>query len=148
MPIPDMTATFARRAGLAILSACCLILIFPFFDIEMLAWIAFIPLFMAIQQQDVKNTFWLGWITGVAYCLGTLYWVTITMVLYGGLPPWLSVMTLPHSGCLSGTVRGSVYRAAPIFTALHCHSTDRRSSGALGRTRISAVVFCDWIPLE
>ncbi|PIE33399.1 apolipoprotein N-acyltransferase [candidate division KSB3 bacterium] len=92
--IPDMTAIFTRKAGLATLSACCLILIFPFFDIEVLAWVALIPLFAAIQQQDVKNTFWLGWMTGVVYCLGTLYWITITMVRYGGLPFWLSVITL------------------------------------------------------
>ncbi len=94
MAVPDMTASFARRIGLAILSACCLILIFPAFDFELLAWIAFIPLFVAIQQQDVKNTFWLGWISGVVSGLGTLYWVTITMVRYGGLPFWLSVLTL------------------------------------------------------
>ena len=80
----------ARKIGLAVLSGLCLTLIFPFFDVEMLAWIAFVPLFYAIQDAPFKTAFGLGWLTGVIHFFGTLYWVTVTMVEYGGLTPLLS----------------------------------------------------------
>jgi len=94
MNIPDMTSTFPRKVCLVGISGLLISLIFPFFNIELLAWIAFVPLFMAIQHENLKNTFWLGWIAGVISGLGTLYWVTITMILYGGLSPVLSVAAL------------------------------------------------------
>ncbi len=94
MNIPEMTSTLVGKMSLASLSGLLLILIFPFFNIELLAWIAFIPLLLAIQQENLKDAFWLGWLTGVVYGLGSLYWVTNTMVRYGGMPLLLSVIVL------------------------------------------------------
>ncbi len=94
MHIPDMTLSFSRKMCLAGLSGLFSIVIFPKFDIEFLAWIAFIPLLIAIQDESIKNSFWLGWIAGFVSGLGSLYWVTITMILYGGLPPALSAVFL------------------------------------------------------
>ena len=94
MKAPDMASTFAGRLGLVGLSGLLVILIFPFFNVEILAWITFIPLFLAIQHESLKNVFWLGWLTGVIYGLGTLYWITVTMVRYGGLPQILSILVL------------------------------------------------------
>lgn len=74
-----------KKISLAFLSGILLVLIFPKFNLELLAWIAFIPLLYAIQEENLKNTFWLGWITGVTYYLGSLYWITVTMVRYGGI---------------------------------------------------------------
>ena len=94
MHIPDMTLNFSRKICLAGLAGLFLVLIFPKFDIEFLAWIAFIPLLLAIQDETPKNSFWLGWTTGFVSGLGSLYWVTITMVSFGGLPSGLSAFFL------------------------------------------------------
>lgn len=79
-----------RCIGLILLSGVLSIIIFPSFDLEILAWIAFIPLFAALQGQSLKNAFWIGWGTGVVHFVGTLYWVTVAMEVYGGLPKGLS----------------------------------------------------------
>jgi apolipoprotein N-acyltransferase len=86
MKFPAMTSEHSRKIGLAALSGIFSIFIFPSYDVEFLAWIVFIPLFAAIQQENLKNAFWLGWGAGVIHFLGTLYWVTVAMVVYGNLP--------------------------------------------------------------
>jgi apolipoprotein N-acyltransferase len=76
---------FKGKISLAFLSGILLILIFPKFNLELLGWIAVIPLFHAIREESLKNAFWLGWSTGVTYFLGSLYWITVTMIRYGGI---------------------------------------------------------------
>ena len=80
-----MSSERYQTIGLAALSGVFSIFIFPSYTVEFLAWIVFIPLFAAIQQESLKNAFWLGWGAGVIHFLGTLYWVTVAMVVYGDL---------------------------------------------------------------
>lgn len=83
-----------RRIGLILLSGVLSTLILPSFNLELLAWIAFIPLFAALQGQSLKNAFWIGWSTGIIHFLGTLYWVTVAMAVYGNLPKSVSAILL------------------------------------------------------
>ena len=76
------------------LSALCFILIFPPFNFEMLAWVAFVPFLLAIRDASLKETFLLGWFSGLIGALGTVYWVVVAMVSYGNMPVWLSVLAL------------------------------------------------------
>ncbi len=94
MKFLNITLDMYRKIGLAALSGFLSILIFPKFNVEVLAWIIFIPLFSAIQTENLRNTFRLGWFAGVIHFGGTLYWVTVTMVLYGGLSGFFSVLVL------------------------------------------------------
>ena len=73
---------------LAILSGSLLFLSFPRWELYLLAWIAFVPLFFAIQNQPASKSFLLGWIAGMVYFAGTLSWVTISMHDYGKVP-WI-----------------------------------------------------------
>ncbi len=50
------------------------------------AFIALIPLFFACKEQSPKQSFFLGWFAGLIYFAVSLYWVTISMHQYGGLP--------------------------------------------------------------
>jgi apolipoprotein N-acyltransferase len=75
-----------QQIGLVICSGILSIVIFPSINLEWLAWIAFIPLFAAIQDATRPQAFWLGWVAGVIHFAGTLYWVTVAMVIYGNLP--------------------------------------------------------------
>ncbi len=75
-----------RATALAALSGLLLAAAFPLFNLHFLAWIALIPLFLALRGLNVKNGFWLGGITGIVYFAGTVYWVTNSIHFYGGFP--------------------------------------------------------------
>jgi apolipoprotein N-acyltransferase len=81
--------TFA--AGLlCMLSGLLLILIFPWYDVEWLAWIVFVPLLTATRGVRLGRAFVCGWLTGCVGYLGILRWIPHTMIHYGGVPASLS----------------------------------------------------------
>lgn len=81
---------FKDRA-LAFLCGILLVLSFPKYDLSLLAWFALVPYFLAIQDREASEAFWLGWLAGGIYFLGTVNWVTITMERYGKLPVVISL---------------------------------------------------------
>ena len=88
------SALFSRQTGFAALSGFLSILIFPNWNVEALAWIIFLPLFAAIESEGLHKSFWVGWLAGFIHFSGTLYWITVTMVLYGGLSQFFSAAML------------------------------------------------------
>ncbi|HEX9758008.1 MAG TPA: apolipoprotein N-acyltransferase [Nitrospiria bacterium] len=78
----------------SISSGILFFLCFPSFEFPFLAWFCLIPLFFAIRNVTPKTAFWLGGISGTLYFLGTISWVTNTMVQYGKLPWVLSVLLM------------------------------------------------------
>ncbi len=79
-----------------ILSAIFLILSFPDFNFEFLAWIGFVPLFFALEGKSPLRAFFISYLTGVLFFLGTIYWlihvtlpgmimVVLYLALYFGL---------------------------------------------------------------
>lgn len=84
-----------RNFYLPLLSGILLILIFPIFDLEFLAWIVLVPLLLSISMaSDTKTAFRAGFITGFIYFLGTTYWVVNSIYYYGHLPFYLSILIL------------------------------------------------------
>lgn len=75
-----------RSTALAAASGALLAASFPPLNLPLLAWIALIPLFLALKGQPVKNGFWLGGISGIVFFTGTVYWVTNSVYNYGGIP--------------------------------------------------------------
>ena len=75
-----------RVTALAAFSGILLAVSFPTLDLHLLAWIALLPLFFALRGQSVRNSFWLGGITGLLYFAGTVHWVTNSVHFYGGIP--------------------------------------------------------------
>lgn len=97
-----------NRGSLAILSAALLILSFPPFNIWILAWIAFVPLFFSLEGQRPSKAFFLSYITGFLFFLGTIYWlihvtlpgmatVVAYLALYFGLFGLLARFTIHDS---------------------------------------------------
>ena len=86
--------TFRRLRGLkgmslAVLSAFFLALSFPKFNLEFLAWFAFIPLLFALKQASRARAFFLSFSCGLIFWVITVYWLvyvtmpgTIVLVLY------------------------------------------------------------------
>lgn len=77
-----------QDAALALLSAILLILAFPDFEIWWLAWLALVPLLIAVERNrdSAAKSFWLGWLQGTAFFYGTCWWLTNAPIVYGGIP--------------------------------------------------------------
>jgi len=74
---------------LSAFSSILLILSFPKFNIEILAWLGFVPLFFALKDKSKGQAFLLSYLCGVIFWLGTIYWLvhvtlagTILLILY------------------------------------------------------------------
>jgi apolipoprotein N-acyltransferase len=48
--------------------------------------------FLTSEARRLRGAFRLGFVTGVVYFTGTVYWVTHVMTLYGGLQMWVGVL--------------------------------------------------------
>lgn len=69
-----MTKRFTPET-LATLSGLLLTLSFPPFDMFFIAWVAWIPLWVALQQDNWQRGFKLGYITGFIFTLTSLNWI-------------------------------------------------------------------------
>lgn len=66
---------------LAILSGLLLILSFPRYDIGYLAWLALVPLLIAIKDRSMKSSFGICLITGILFYGGVFYWFSMIKVV-------------------------------------------------------------------
>jgi apolipoprotein N-acyltransferase len=72
--------------ALAILSGVLLALSFPRFGHPAFAWIALVPLLIALsRRQPPVRAFYLGLTSGLLYFIGTLYWTGTVVRQFGGL---------------------------------------------------------------
>jgi apolipoprotein N-acyltransferase len=85
-----MEAMKKRDILLSLFSGILLILSFPHFDLEFLAWFALVPLLYSIQGKGLFHSFKLGFLTGVIAFLGILYWIIVAVHTYGNVPLILS----------------------------------------------------------
>ena len=99
-------------------SGLLLILIFPLFNQEFLAWFALVPLFFAIQNQTMGTAAVRGFVAGMIFYFFSLNWVTNTLVNYGNIPTSLSYILL---GLLAGYLS--------FYVALFCVLTVKLSRG-------------------
>jgi len=82
----------SRSYLLAVLSGLLLALSFPRPGLSLLAWCAFVPLFVAARQATPRGAFRIGLAGGIVAYAGILYWLNIVMVTYGKLPGAVSVV--------------------------------------------------------
>ena len=83
-----------KDVALALFSAALLILAFPNFEVWPLAWIALVPLLFVASRNHTWPTFFAGWIFGVVFFYCTCYWLTYSMIHFGGLPPGVAYTAL------------------------------------------------------
>ena len=76
-------------------TALLLILSFPNFEFFPLAWIALVPLLVVIAKHpSPRRAFLLGTLAGFVFFYATCYWLTYSMIHYGGLPTALAYVLL------------------------------------------------------
>lgn len=79
-------ATKGRDLLFPLLSGGLLVLAFPKADLWPVAFVALVPLLIALRGAEWRRAALLGFIAGVVFFVGSLYWVAPTVVRYGGLP--------------------------------------------------------------
>ncbi len=75
-----------RQIVLAVASGLLLPFCFPKFDFGLLAWIALIPLHLALDGMSKWRAFRLGWLAGTIGFTGIMAWVVTAMHTYGKVP--------------------------------------------------------------
>lgn len=56
-------------------SGIIFILIFPRFDLSILAWICLVPFLISIKNKNIKTAFWLGIVFGFIGYYGSMFWI-------------------------------------------------------------------------
>jgi len=83
-----------NEISLSVLCGFILILSFPNFNIEVLAWGGFIPLLWAIRKKSASRAAFLGWVSGFVFFIGLIPWIYFVLSTYGHLPEAVSVFVL------------------------------------------------------
>ena len=81
--------------GWTAVSAGLLILSFPNFDSHLLAWISLVPLLLIIARRPSPiRALLLGWVFGTLFFYVSCYWLTYSMIQYGGVPTVVAYLLL------------------------------------------------------
>jgi len=87
----------------ALASSFLLIFSFPNFDLSILAWVGLVPLLVLVARRPAPaRAFILGWATGTVFFYGSCYWLTYSMIHYGGLSPWIAYPLLVPGAMIVG----------------------------------------------
>ena len=88
----------------SVLSGALLALSFPRYGHPAFAWVALVPLLLALSGwtgqpgplpgQPLRRAFWLGLMTGLVYFAGTVYWTSSVLAVFGGMPMILAVVAM------------------------------------------------------
>ena len=117
------------------MSGVLLVLIFPRYNFEILAWFAFIPLFSAIEAKTPQFAALSGFITGMVFYSWGLSWINNTLINYGNLPKVVSFMVL-----------GLLAAYLSFYTALFCYLIRRVCKENQGLLFLFAPVL--WTAME
>jgi apolipoprotein N-acyltransferase len=91
----------------SVVSALLLILSFPNFEFTALAWIGLVPLIVAVgRRPSPPRALILGWTTGTLFFYVTCYWLTYSMIHYGGLPAVVAYLLLIPGAIVVGLFPG------------------------------------------
>ena len=107
--------------GFAVASGLLLVFSFPKFGHPVLAWIALVPLFVALTGWNGRpdrvpgvrplRALHLGLVTGVIYFVGTLYWTGQVIQTFGGIPTPVAMVGVVLLGQgTQGVIGGSQLR--------------------------------------
>jgi apolipoprotein N-acyltransferase len=100
---------FSTRFDWVAAAATALLLIFSFpnFELWFLAWVALVPLLVAVGRQPAPlRAFILGWAAGSVFFYTTCYWLTYSMIHYGGLPTVVAYALLIPGAVVIGIFPG------------------------------------------
>lgn len=137
------SAPTRSQFALAALSSLFLVLSFPDFNLWWLAWVALVPLLCAVcapPRPRPASAFILGWLAGTLYFYGSCWWLTYSMIHYGGIPVWLAYPLLAPVTIIVG-----LFPAACCFVLARIAT--QRGAGAALLVAPATWVACEWARL-
>jgi apolipoprotein N-acyltransferase len=99
------------RPGLAVASGLALAAAFPKVDLSLLAWVAFVPLFYAIERQSLRRVVGYAWLQGFVCYIGSLYWVVIALHDFAHIAALLAILPMLLLAAIMGA-----YTAVAIWS--------------------------------
>lgn len=103
-----LVETMGRNHLLALLTGVLGTLAYPPFHLWPLAFVAYVPLLLAIRDQPPRRRFLLGWIAGTVLHGGVYLWIYDTARIMSSLPVWLSAIVLVVFAIAHGLCQGLV----------------------------------------
>ncbi len=91
------------QAGAAVGSAALLIFAFPNFDFWPLAWVGLVPLLLVLAARPyASRAFVSGWLFGSIFFYGSCYWLTYSMIHFGGISAGIAYAMLIPGALVMG----------------------------------------------
>ncbi|MBA2339504.1 MAG: apolipoprotein N-acyltransferase [Pyrinomonadaceae bacterium] len=89
------SAPTLTEGAFAALSVLMLVCSFPDFDLWPLAWVGFVPLiYVVCRRPHEGKAFLLGLVAGALFFWASCYWLTYSMIRYGGIPTLIAYLIL------------------------------------------------------
>jgi apolipoprotein N-acyltransferase len=109
--------------GAAGATALLLILAFPDFEVDFLAWIALVPLLVAVARRPSPvRALILGWAMGTVFFYTTCHWLTYSMIHYGGLSTVVAYLLLVPGAIVIGILPGLAMMMAALVVQRWGHT--------------------------
>lgn len=89
-----MSLNRRTRTALAIASGLLLAAAFPKVDLNLLAWIAFVPLLLAVEGETPSAVFGYAFLQGLACYVASLYWIAITLHNFADVRVELAILPM------------------------------------------------------
>lgn len=81
------------------IAAILLILAYPNFNLQFIAWFSLVPLFLALENNNAKQRFVKGYIFGIVFFSGILYWLFFSVSIPGAIVLVLMLSFAPAIFC-------------------------------------------------
>jgi apolipoprotein N-acyltransferase len=120
---------------LAVLSGLLLTVSFPAADWGVCGWFCLAPLIIGAVASTRRWSFLLGFVTGVVFFSGSLYWIYGALVEFGRFPAWAGGATL-----------GSLVLFLSLYTAVFAFCISALASSSPGLALLAAAPL--WVSLE
>jgi apolipoprotein N-acyltransferase len=104
------------RLALCVISGVALGVAFPKFDLNLLAWVAFVPLLQAIEGEGMSRVFGYAWFQGLVCYVVSLYWIEFTLHHFAGVNPILAAGPLVLLAAIMALFSGLAIWAAEFAT--------------------------------
>lgn len=116
-------------------SAILLVLSFPVFDLYFLAWAALVPFLLSLWGKNPRGAFVSGYVLGLVFFFGALYWIYYSINHYGGIPFVTSI-------CLVWLLCAYLSLYPAVFSYIFC--------SMIRKTRLPALLIAPvvWVVLE
>ncbi|HEV7473782.1 MAG TPA: apolipoprotein N-acyltransferase [Pyrinomonadaceae bacterium] len=127
--------------AVATASAALLVFSFPDFNLWPLAWLALVPLLLLVgRKPQTLRCFFLGWLFGSIFFYGSCYWLTYSMIHFGGIPTVFAFVLLLPGPVVMGIFPG-------IFAAVLARVVRRWGAAALFVAPLFWAAL-EWLRLE